>query len=105
LRFCNLMPQRRIRISSSTNFCKMKKKKDKFQIYGNDVELYKRKNTYVVDIYLNEEIMESFDSEEEAEEKSEKWARKTFFYLCDEGIIDQESDNAKTKVNISVKKY
>ena len=49
--------------------------------------------------------MESFDSEEEAEEKSEKWARKTFFYLCDEGIIDQESDNAKTKVNISVKKY
>ena len=83
----------------------MKKKKDKFQIYGNDVELYKRKNTYVVDIYLNEEIMESFDSEEEAEEKSEKWARKTFFYLCDEGIIDQESDNTKTKVNISVKKY
>ena len=45
--------------------------------------------------------MESFDSEEEAEEKSEKWARKTFFYLCDEGIIDQESDNTKTKVNIN----
>lgn len=99
------MPQKRIRISGNTNFCKMKKKKDKFQVYGNDVELYKRKNTYVVDIYLNEEIMESFDSEEEAEERSEKWARKTFFYLCDEGIIDQESDNAKTKVNISVKKY
>ena len=81
----------------------MKKKKDKFQIFGNQVELHKRKDTYIVDIYLNEEIMESFDSEEEAEEKSEKWARKTFFYLCDEGIIEEKVDT-KTKVNIRVKK-
>ena len=87
----------------------MAAKNKTFKVYGNEVKISRKKLhdeglTYVVDIFLNESITESFDSEEEAEEISEKWARKTFFYLCDEGLIDENVKVANAQVNITVKR-
>ena len=56
--------------------------KKTFKVYGNKVKLRKKEDTYVVDIYLKKEVIESFVSDEDAESKGESWARKTFFYLC-----------------------
>ena len=79
--------------------------KNTFKVYGNKVELRKKEDTYVVDIYLKKEIIESFVSDEDANSKGESWARKTFFYLCDEGLIEDTSEISQAKVNISVKKH
>ena len=80
-------------------------KKKPFKVFGNKVKIAKKDDTYIVDIFLKENIIDSFDSDEEAEFISEKWVRKTFFYLCDEGLLDETAEISQAKVNISVKKY